>query len=462
MQRTLAFAAVLTLASLALASPGAPALAQAVEVAPLAAPDAFSTAGRPTGLSADLWRGASVDTLGAVLPKLGQRPLSPAAAALARRVLATGAPGPQGLGTIRRCSRRGANALVALGDPRAAAAILARAPGLDRNAELSRAAAESALVASDAARACGIAQALTVGRDDVYWLRLRAYCQASAGQAAQAQLTFDLAQAQARDETFGRLMSAKLAGGGNPGAASLRNGLDYALSRDLGLDLAAAKPAPALAAALPGTDPAEPAWTIPAGDTDRLAAARALAAGQPVAPELVARPARRGGQGAGGAARRPPGRGPDRRGLRRRERPGPARPAGGAGGSRGAGAGGAQSGARGGGPGAAGRRDRHAGAVDLRRRRRRRAGAGRPRPQRPGAARGRPRRRRAQFRGGRPVGGAMSKLGGSEAGRGPRHPFGVPLPLGGRRGVAAASNLLPLWGRGTAKRWRGLAARPQP
>lgn len=283
MQRILVLAAALILAS-----PAPAVLAQAVEVAPLAAPDAFSTVGRPTGLGQDLWRDASVDTLNAVLPKLAQKPLSPAAAALARRVLATGAPGPQGLGADPTLLAARAGALVALGDPKAAAAILARAPGLDRDAGLSRAAAEGALLAGDDARACQTAQALTVGRDDVYWLRLRAYCQALAGQTAQAQLTFDLAQAQARDETFGRLMSAKLAGGA-PGAASLRGGLDYALARGLGLDLAAAKPSPAVAAALSGAEPAEPAWTIPEGDAERLVAARALAAGQPVAPELVAR-----------------------------------------------------------------------------------------------------------------------------------------------------------------------------
>jgi hypothetical protein len=284
-------------AALTLVSPASPAFAQdtsvgAVAVAPLAAPDAFSTGGRQTGLAQDLWRGASVDTLNTVLPKLaapGGRPLSPAAAALARRVLATGAPGPTGLGADPAALAARAGALIALGDVRAAAAILARAPGLDRSAELSRAAAESALLSGEDARACAVADGLTIGREDIYWLRLRAYCQAIGGHPDQAQLTFDIAQAQARDAVFGRLMSVKLAGGGDPGAPSLRNGLDYALSRSLGLDLSAAKPAPAAAAALTPGDPAEPAWTLPPGDTDRLAAVRALAAGQPIAPELVGR-----------------------------------------------------------------------------------------------------------------------------------------------------------------------------
>jgi hypothetical protein len=110
MWRRLAFTAALVLAS-----PAGTAHAQAVEVTALAAPDAFSTAGRDTGLSADLWRGAAIDTLKAVLPRLAQRPLSPAAAALARRVLATGAPGPEGLGAAPELLAVRAGALAALG-----------------------------------------------------------------------------------------------------------------------------------------------------------------------------------------------------------------------------------------------------------------------------------------------------------------------------------------------------------
>jgi hypothetical protein len=275
-------------ALLLLASPAA-AQAPAVQVSALAPPDAFSTAGRDTGLPAGLWRDASIDTIQAVLPKLAEKPLSKAAAALARRVLATGAPAPQGLGADPAVLAARVNALAALGEVKAASAVVARTPGLDRSAELSRLAAETALLTGDDARACAVAEALTVGRDDIYWLRLRAYCQALAGRPDRAQLTFELAQGQTKDAVFGRLMAAKLAGGGSPGPASLRNGLDFALSRDLGLDLAQAKPAPAVAAALAGTDPAEPTWTLPPGDGEVATAARAIAAGRPVPRELVAR-----------------------------------------------------------------------------------------------------------------------------------------------------------------------------
>lgn len=258
----------------------APAFAQ-VEVAPLAAPDAFSTPGRTTGLPGDLWRGTPIETARAVLPLLAAKPLSPAAAALARRVLATGAEGPKGSQGDEALAGARANALIALGDVAAAAKILDRAPALDRSAELSGAAAEAALLTGDASRACAIAEALSEGRGEAYWLRLRAYCQAAAGQTAQAQLTFDLAQSQARDATFGRLMAARIAGTTPAGAASLRNGLDLALSRDLGLDLTTAKPSPEVAAALSGAEPSEPDYDVTAIDPQIGGLASLLTLGLP-------------------------------------------------------------------------------------------------------------------------------------------------------------------------------------
>jgi len=245
----------LILAVLLLTGAAEIARAQPVDVTTLAAPDAFSTPGRDTGLPATLWRGASVVTAKTVLPLLASKPLTPAGRQLARRVLATGASGPEGAGTDPALMAARASALSAVGDPQAAATLLARAPGLDRSPDLARAAAELALLAGYDARACAVAEDLSSGRDETYWLRLRAYCQAVGGKTAQAQLTFELAQAQARDPIYGRLMAAKLAGAGDPGPASLRNGLDFALSRSLGLDLAAAKPAPAVAAALAGGAP---------------------------------------------------------------------------------------------------------------------------------------------------------------------------------------------------------------
>lgn len=279
MSRIALIAAALSLAA-------APAAAQ-VEVVQLAPPDAFSTPGRETGLAQDLWKGTPLETARIVLPQLAGKPVSPAAAALARRLLATGAPGPEGAADDPGVGGARASALIALGDVAAARRILDRAPGLERNAELSRAAAESALLGGDTARACQLANGLSTGRGEVYWLRLRAFCQVEAGDAAQAQLTYDLAQAQARDPVYGRFMAAKLLGAA-PGAPSLRNGLDLALSRSLGLDLTAAKPAPAVAAAQSGADPTPPVFDTSVIDAQIGGLAAAVVAGLPPEPGVSA------------------------------------------------------------------------------------------------------------------------------------------------------------------------------
>lgn len=263
--------------------------AQDVSVSQLAAPDLFSTGGADTGLGADLWRGTSEATFKAVLPLLATKPLSPAARGLARRVLATGASAPDGVGQDRALAGARVSALVALGGTAEANAILQRTSGLDASPEMAQAAAEAALLADDPTRACAVADGLSTGREDIYWVRLRAYCQLKAGNDGAAQLTFDIAQAQGRDAVYGRLMGAKLAGGGSPGAASLRNGLDYVLSKELGLDLAAAKPAPAVAAALSPQGAMAPP---DASDPDLAAAIAAAASGQPdqaLLDRLVAR-----------------------------------------------------------------------------------------------------------------------------------------------------------------------------
>jgi len=245
----------------------------------LQAPDLFSAAGRDTGLGPDLWRDASAATAGTVIPLLAERPLSLATSALARAVLATGARAPQGVGDDPDLAAARARALIVLGEIPAARSILRRTAGVDRHEGLARAAADAALLAGDDTAACEIAQALSVDRDQIYWLRLRAYCQALAGEPA-AQLTLDLAQNVERDAVFGRLLGARLAGSGDPGAPSLRNSLDYALSRNLGLDLSQAEPAAPIAAALAGEAPQPAArWPVIATEGPVAAAVAVLAQG---------------------------------------------------------------------------------------------------------------------------------------------------------------------------------------
>lgn len=274
-----------------------------VEVQTLQRLDLFSGGRRDTGLPSDLWTGSSADLARDLIPTLGTRPLTPAAKAVARRILSTAASGPDGAGNDQALAAARAQALMALGDAQGARLALERLSAIPSNAALSQAAAEAALVLGEDDQACAIAQALTVDRGGLYWLKLRAYCQGIGGQADAAALTVSLATAGGREAPFGRMMGVMLAGAGDPGAASLRSGVDYALSRRLQLNLAPAmaNATPAIAAQLAAA-PVEPeaaltalstAKTLDAFTTAARAAAPAIAfqagAGLPANALLLAR-----------------------------------------------------------------------------------------------------------------------------------------------------------------------------
>jgi hypothetical protein len=82
-------------------------------------------------------------------------------------------------------------------------------------------------------------------------------------------------------------MGAKLSGAGKPGAASLRNGLDYALSRSLGLDLSAARASPAVAAAMSSVDVMSLAMDPSTAAPDVAPLAGTLARGEPVGEPVL-------------------------------------------------------------------------------------------------------------------------------------------------------------------------------
>jgi len=255
--QTLGVAALLALLLTPVAAAAQEATQDVVKVKSLAAPDYFSSPAAQTGLGGDLWKDTAPDLMRDVLPKLaGGRPLSPAFASLARRMLATGAHGPAGVGDDADMGAARALALVALGEAKGANALLDRATGAPGSAPLSMAMAEAALITGDDDKACRTQDALTVDRGGAYWLRLRAFCQLRAGQADAAQLTFQLAQnatpkKSEADADYARLMGAALAGSA-PGPANLKTGVNYALSRRLNLDLQSAA---AVASASPALKP---------------------------------------------------------------------------------------------------------------------------------------------------------------------------------------------------------------
>ncbi|MBO9543643.1 hypothetical protein [Caulobacter sp.] len=244
---------IMRLALLLALGVSAPVAAQEeVKVTSLAAPDYFSAPAADTGLPGDLWKDTAPDILRDVIPKLGgSKPLSPAFASLAKRLLSTGANGPAGVGDNVEMGAQRALALIALGEAKGANTILDRATGAPGSAALSMATAEAALIAGDDDKACRTQDALTVDRGGAYWLRLRAFCQLKAGQTDPAQLTFQLAQNATKDADYARLMGAALSGTA-PGAANLKNGVNYALSRRLNLDIQSAA---AIASASPALKP---------------------------------------------------------------------------------------------------------------------------------------------------------------------------------------------------------------
>ncbi len=247
------------------------ALAQ-VDMQPLTKLDLFS-AGRDAGFGQDVWKGASADIARAVIPTLAVRPLSPAGVSVARRLLAQSAAAPDGAGSDADLAAARVRVLLALGEAPLVSSILDHTPNLSQNALLSQTAAEAALDLGQDDKACAIGEALTASRGDLYWLRLRAYCQALGGKPEAAQLTFSLANQQAKDPTLTRLMTVAINGAGDAGAPSLRNGLDFALSRHLKLDLASA---------LPTAPPA-----IAEQVTANLAGATPVTTGTPSEPEII-------------------------------------------------------------------------------------------------------------------------------------------------------------------------------
>jgi hypothetical protein len=117
---------------------------------------------------------------------------------IARRLLLTRSQSPVGAGKRALVSIRVERLLDAgmIGD----AAALALQAQLPNDADFARVKANAILLNNDAANACGDATAARLTGDEVFWIELRAYCFAAAGDTAQVDLIDQVLAAQGKTD----------------------------------------------------------------------------------------------------------------------------------------------------------------------------------------------------------------------------------------------------------------------
>jgi hypothetical protein len=185
------------------AQPGAGAAAptpSGIEAAPLPeiANDAAGPLEGPSSLGPDLWRGTSRSLAETLVPQVPAME-SPAARALARRLLLTSAQPPDGTGATDFIGLR-AERLLAMGYAADAAALLSLAPAGRMDATAAARLADAHLLAGDIARACAL-----VGRNAALGAapageRLLILCALQAGDRDRAYFLYDLMREQGPED----------------------------------------------------------------------------------------------------------------------------------------------------------------------------------------------------------------------------------------------------------------------
>jgi hypothetical protein len=252
------------------------------------------------GLDANMWAGASHDDIEALLARAPLASADTMVRSLARKVMLTKADNPGGkvsrpLVSIRLEKLRDAGFV----DDTAALALAAPAKS---DPALARAEAEAILVAGKAADACGGATEARLTEGDIFWLELRAYCAAAAGDTATAELTRSVIDAQGKgDPAFDILLDDALTGGKKaPGPIAKPTAVHVFLLRKAGLPVPAdlAKHLAPGVSVLALRDPHNPpeARLAAAERVAKIGAAshadlRAVADAQPLAADRIAKAA---------------------------------------------------------------------------------------------------------------------------------------------------------------------------
>lgn len=216
----------------------------------------------PTGeaeFATTLWRGSDNLVLLDKLDDLRVNHLSPAQRRLLRRIILSPAEAPRGDGSDALLAER-ARLMLALGEARAAAALVPNLPSDIRDLDAETLAVDLDMAAGREASACRALNGPL--KEGVYWLKLRAVCAVLVDNFSGAELAIEFAEAQGFSDPW--MIEAIFAASGdvpNPPNARYDSGLNIALSTKAELDtsritLAGSRPDLAAAAAQrPGVPP---------------------------------------------------------------------------------------------------------------------------------------------------------------------------------------------------------------
>ncbi|MFQ5563211.1 MAG: hypothetical protein ACE5FO_06550 [Parvularculaceae bacterium] len=214
------------------------ALPDPVESTPLAT-DVFSTGmlQRSQGaLPPTLWTGSDADTLAFLLDNAPARPAQPSLGRALRRILLSPGPGPEGAPATLGGKKLLALARAGFGEEARTIASLSNA---DRNGPwVARALALADLLHGETSAACRRGANLSAGRDEIFWVKLRVFCYAQAGERDAADLTLAILRDRgALDETDAALLAAATTGMAPKSSPLPRNALHFAIYKSLGAPL---------------------------------------------------------------------------------------------------------------------------------------------------------------------------------------------------------------------------------
>ncbi len=215
------------------------AIPESVETAPLAR-DAFSTGTLDSAegaLSPELWAGADPQTLEYLLTKLPSRPSAPSLGIAMRRTLLSPGNAPQGAAPSLGGKKLLALARAGFVEEARTVASLSSIGRAD--AWTGQAHAVADLLSGDIAAACRRNANLSEGRDELFWVKLRVFCYAEAGERDAADLTLNVLREQgALSETEMDFLTAAATGAAPKAPPPAKTALEYAIAKKMNLPLA--------------------------------------------------------------------------------------------------------------------------------------------------------------------------------------------------------------------------------